>query len=216
VYFNAYSTQSHNSQSDLPEKRVVKNALAPTRIAYGGGQIEFTVDMGAEVCRTTRTRRSIADSSCKYATRLIIFRGDFKVISVATYGEVVEEPSVAEEYEPRPLPVQTPGYLPATVDLANTSTPTLLAEQLLSLLSVVPPLHLATRLIFSLKPEDEEWDRDGFPFLYTDLDIDTEGILDLETLVQSVSRPIRDDVSPESLSKFATRMHDFLGSNVSL
>jgi hypothetical protein len=158
-------------------------------------------------------RRRIYLHSCKYATRLIIFRGDFKVISVATYGEVVEEPSIAEEYEPRPLPNPTPVYLSATVDLANSTTPTLLAEQLLSLLPVVPPLHLATRLIFSLKPEDEEWDRDGFPFLYTDLDIDTE---DLETLVQSVSRPIRDDVSPESLSKFATRMHDSLGSNVSL
>lgn len=138
------------------------------------------------------------------------------MISVATYGELVEEPAIAEEYEPRPLPNPTPVYLSATVDLANSTTPTLLAEQLLSLLPVVPPLYLATRLIFSLKPEDEEWDRDGFPFLYTDLDIDTEDILDLETLVQSVSRPIRDDVSPESLSKFATRMHDSLGSNVSL
>ncbi|KIM46475.1 hypothetical protein M413DRAFT_64947 [Hebeloma cylindrosporum] len=193
VYFNAYSIQPRNSQS---EKKVVKNALAPTRIAYGGGQNEFTVDMGAE-----------------YATRLIIFRGDFKVISVATYGELVEEPSEVEEYEPRPLPNSTPVHLSATVDLANSTTPTLLAEQLLSLLPVVPPLHLATRLIFSLKPEGEEWDRDGFPFLYTDLDIDDN--MDLETLVQSVSRPIRDDVSPESLSKFATRMHDSLGSNPS-
>jgi hypothetical protein len=47
VYFNAYSIQPQNQDSQ--EKRVVKNALAPTRIAYGGGQNEFTVDMGAEV-----------------------------------------------------------------------------------------------------------------------------------------------------------------------
>jgi len=147
---------------------------------------------------------------------VIIFHGDFKVISVATYGEVVSEPSEVRKYQPKPLPNPTLVYLSPTVDLANSTTPTLLAEQLLSLLPVVPPLPLATRLIFSLKPEDEEWDRSGFPFLYTDLDMDIEDIVDLETLVQSVSRPIRDDVSPESLSKFATRMHDSLGSNVSL
>lgn len=35
---------------DPQDKRTVKNALAPTRIAYVGGQAEFTVDMGLEVC----------------------------------------------------------------------------------------------------------------------------------------------------------------------
>lgn len=61
MYFNAYSIQPHNSQSDSPEKRVVKNALAPTRIAYGGGQNEFTVDMGAEVCWNFRRDAPFTD-----------------------------------------------------------------------------------------------------------------------------------------------------------
>jgi maltodextrin utilization protein YvdJ len=70
-----------------------------------------------------------------------------------------------------------------------------------------------SRLIFSLKPEDEDWDEPDFPYLYCDLDNDEA--FDLESLVQSVTRPIKDDISPETLSRFATKMHDYLGSNVS-
>lgn len=45
LLFNAHPT----SQSDVKEKPRVANALVPTLIAYAGGQVDFTVDMGAEV-----------------------------------------------------------------------------------------------------------------------------------------------------------------------
>lgn len=149
----------------------------------------------------------------KYATRLIIFRGDFEALSVAIYGEVVADPPEVQDYKPGQLPVPTCTALSTTVDVANSPNPTGPADQLLSLLPVPPPLPLVSRLIFSLKPEDEDWDLPEFPYLYSDLENDD--IEDLASLVQSVTRPIRDDISPDVLSRFAAKAHDFLGLNVS-
>ncbi|KDR84049.1 hypothetical protein GALMADRAFT_236653 [Galerina marginata CBS 339.88] len=194
VYFNIVSTPPSNSQ-DSQDKRASKNALAPTRIAYAGGQTEFTVDMGSE-----------------YATRLIIFHGEFKSVFIAIYGDsgTSEQPEVAT-YEPKALPVSTSMPLSSSVDPTNSPSPVLLAEQLLKLLPISPPLHVATRLLFSLKPESEDWDHPEFPNLYSELDVAEDS--DLEGLVNSSGRPIRDEISSDSISTFATIMHDSLGSN---
>jgi hypothetical protein len=45
VFFNAYAIV----QADAKEKQRAANALIPTVIAYAGGQVDFTVDMGTEV-----------------------------------------------------------------------------------------------------------------------------------------------------------------------
>ncbi|KAF9481882.1 hypothetical protein BDN70DRAFT_802571 [Pholiota conissans] len=190
VLFNA--TIQPTSSQDSQEKRAAKNALAATKIAYAGESTEFTVDMGLD-----------------YATRLIIFRGDFEVISVAIYGEVVAELPPVQIYETRPLPVPRPTSISPGADVANSKKPTQLAEDLLSLLPSPPTLALVSRLIFSLKPEDEDWDEPDFPYLYSDLDDDE--VSNLESLVHSVTRPIRDDIPPETLARFATKMHDYLG-----
>lgn len=44
VYFNAQS----NSQESKDKQRA-PNALVPTSIAYAGGQVDFSVDLGTEV-----------------------------------------------------------------------------------------------------------------------------------------------------------------------
>ena len=44
VYFNTSFIRPCTQEPQL------KNALVPTRIAYAGGQVEFRVDMGSEVC----------------------------------------------------------------------------------------------------------------------------------------------------------------------
>jgi hypothetical protein len=49
VFFNAHPT---HSTSDGKQKQKAANALVPSVIAYAGGQMDFTVDMGVEVCRT--------------------------------------------------------------------------------------------------------------------------------------------------------------------
>ncbi|KAF5321891.1 hypothetical protein D9619_000594 [Psilocybe cf. subviscida] len=208
VFFNAYSTRPPAAH----EKPVVKNALAPTRIVFAGGTTEYTVDMGSEVSTEYALKLWSADEQ-QYATRLIIFRGDFESLSVAIYGETVADTPEVDEYKPSQLPADEPIPLSPSIDLGNSFTPTSLAEQLLTLLPVTPSLPLVSRLVFSLKPEQEDWDDPDFPYLYADLD--DHSVLDLEGLVQSITRPIKDDVSSESLVAFATRMHDDLGSNPS-
>lgn len=47
VFFNALPIRP---SSDSKDKQRATNALVPTLIAYAGGQVEFTVDMGTEVC----------------------------------------------------------------------------------------------------------------------------------------------------------------------
>jgi hypothetical protein len=45
VFFNAGAIV----QADSKEKQRAANALIPTVIAYAGGQVDFSVDMGTEV-----------------------------------------------------------------------------------------------------------------------------------------------------------------------
>ncbi|KAF8914268.1 hypothetical protein CPB84DRAFT_1811634 [Gymnopilus junonius] len=153
VYFNTISVQPTAAVQDSQDKRAPKNVLASTRIAYAGDQTEFVVDMGIE-----------------YATRLVIFNGEFTSMFVAIYGETVtSEHSEAVSYEPKLLPVSTPLPLPPSLDPGNSSNPILLAEQLLQLLPVAPELSFAARLIFVLKPERDDWDLPDFPF-FSELD----------------------------------------------
>ena len=67
---------------------------------------------------------------------------------------------------------------------------------MLSLIPDSPPLPLVVRLMFCLKPSDDDWDHPDFPYLYADLRGDDESF-DLEGIVQAISRPIRDDTSEE-------------------
>ncbi|CAA7258559.1 unnamed protein product [Cyclocybe aegerita] len=204
VYFNAQAvpTPAGCQETQSQDKRQTKNALVPTRIAFAGGQTDFSVDMGSE-----------------YATRLVIFQGDFQVISMAIYGERVTEYEEVTDYEPKPLPTPSHILLPSALDVTNSAKPVSLVHQILSLLPSPPPLSLIIRLMFCLKPDSEDWDDPEFPYVYSDLDkrfneddVESE-VFDLESLVKTVSKPLRDDVSVESLNEFAERMQDFLISN---
>ncbi|KAH9482363.1 hypothetical protein JR316_0004463 [Psilocybe cubensis] len=194
VYFNATPVQP---SQDSQDRRTVKNALAPTRIAYVGGQAEFIVDMGFE-----------------YATRLVIFHGQFESVFLAIYGDDITEKPEIISYEPKSMPVPISMPISSNLDPANSPNPMSVAEQLLLLMDEPPPsLSVATRLIFSLKPEKYDWDLPGFPELYSELDIPEDD--DLERLVKSVGRPIREDISSETITRFAERVHDILGTNAS-
>lgn len=48
VYFNAHPIRPI-PQTESKDKQRAPNALVPTVIAYAGGQVDFTVDMGTEV-----------------------------------------------------------------------------------------------------------------------------------------------------------------------
>ncbi|KAF9534121.1 hypothetical protein CPB83DRAFT_902092 [Crepidotus variabilis] len=195
VFFNALSLQPITGNQ-------AKNILVPSRITYTGGELDFGVELGTE-----------------YATRLIIFKGLFKEAAMAIYGTIVANPPEVTEYEPRPLPVSSMQTLPAVLDVARSVNPTSLANQLLGLIPSPAPLTLVMRLMFCLRPEKEDWDNPQFPYVYAHLDqiledddIESE-VLDLQTLVQSVSKPLKDNISSDLLTEFAGRMRDLFGSD---
>ncbi|KAJ3800389.1 hypothetical protein GGU11DRAFT_412344 [Lentinula aff. detonsa] len=220
VYFNAQPVQS---SSDSKEKQRATNALVPSTIAYAGGQVDFTVDLGTE-----------------YATRLMIVKGQFDALSLAIYGEVVSEsiipPLSAEEIASSVsksiLSMET-RTISASIDPANSSDPTFLARNLLSLLEVPPPFSLISRLMFCLKPDNDDWDDPDFPYLFVDIDRDIfqtslkleeddetvnggededESHFDIEVVLDAMSKPISDDVTEDMLTRFARAVADHIDS----
>ncbi|PFH51340.1 hypothetical protein AMATHDRAFT_142962 [Amanita thiersii Skay4041] len=189
VFFNA---QPINPQQAKDKQRAV-NALVPSVIAYSGGQVEFTVDIGAE-----------------YASRLMIIKGNFQKVSMAVYGDLISESSPVVAYEPKPLPVVESVPLSHAVDPANSSDPSELARKLLSLIPDSPSLPLVIRFMFCLKPIDKDWDHPDFPYLYAHIDHD-EDFLHLESVVDNLSRPIPEDTTAESLEVFAGRIIEMIG-----
>ncbi|ESK95101.1 hypothetical protein Moror_13833 [Moniliophthora roreri MCA 2997] len=186
VFFNAQALKPAESK----EKQRAPNALVPTTIAYAGGQADFTVDLGTE-----------------YATRLMIVKGKFDVVSFAIYGEVVSDaqPSAesVQDIPPTSIPSAQAIPLSRSLDVANAVDPTQLAKSLLSIIPESPSLSLASRLVLCMKPESNDWDDPDFPHLYANLE--REIALDsftLEDAVDCLGRPIAEDTTEETMLKF--------------
>ncbi|KIK67662.1 hypothetical protein GYMLUDRAFT_237881 [Collybiopsis luxurians FD-317 M1] len=216
VYFNAQPIQQPSP--DSKEKQRAANALVPSKIAYAGGQVDFTVDLGTE-----------------YGTRLMIVKGQFDALSLAIYGQVVSESSDASQSVEgiansalNPVPSVETRTLPSSINPANSADPTFLARNLLSLLDDPPPLSLITKLMFCLKPDNDDWDDPEFPYLFVDFDREIfqsyiktdediaqeeeeEANFDLESTLDAMSRPVSDTVSEDTLTKFAQIVADSLG-----
>lgn len=146
----------------------------------------------------------------QYATRLMIVKGSFSALSMAIYGDVViDTPPVIKNYEPQSLPALEPTPLSRAIDPANSADPTEVAKQLLALIPDSPPLSLVVRLMFCLKPSNEDWDLPDFPYIYADLDTQTGDEEDLEAIFEIVSKPVRDNTTDEALEIFAARIANY-------
>lgn len=144
----------------------------------------------------------------------MIVRGNYEYVSLAIYGEIMAElPSPPTTYEPRPLPTLEPIPLTRALDPSNSLDPSALARQLLSLIPDAPPLPLAIRLVFCLKPPSDDWDLPDFPYLHPDLDNETEDF-DLEKAFRLTTRPVPDDVSDATLLRFAENVTRSVRSKV--
>ena len=144
----------------------------------------------------------------------MIVKGEFTKVSMAIYGDIVSEhPSSPIPYTPTPLPILEPTPLSSSIDPSNSSDPTVLARQLLESIPDAPPLSLVIRLMFCLKPSNDDWDLPDFPYLHPDLDEDTLDF-DLDKACQMLGRPVADDVSYEVLQEFVDRVSDAIGPKV--
>lgn len=129
---------------------------------------------------------------------------------MAVYGDVASEVvPLSPEYHPLPLPVVDPVQLHPALDPANMHDHTLLAQQLLESVPKAPPLALAIRLIFCLKPTSTDWDDPEFPCLYASPD-NGKPDMDVDECYQLSKRPVSEDATSESVqdftSSFAARM----------
>lgn len=146
----------------------------------------------------------------------MIVKGSFDSVSMAIYGDVVNElPPPRATYEPKPLPYLDQVPLPEALDPANTRDPTKLARTLLDLIPDAPSLPVIIRLMFCLKPANEEWDLPEFPYIFPDLEqLSDEG--GIEEAFRLTSRPVSDDTSPDSFVQFAEKVVKGIDLTVSI
>lgn len=141
----------------------------------------------------------------------MIVKGDFTKLSMAIYGDVVSDlpsspPSPSYHFPGGLLPL-TPTPLSPALDPAISADPTTLTRNLLSLIPDAPPLPLVIRLMFCLKPVNDDWDLPEFPYLHPDLDDDPVEF-DLDYAYQLTGQPVADDIPLDVLQRFADRVAD--------
>lgn len=150
------------------------------------------------------------------ATRLMIIKGNFESLSLAIYGDLVTENALKHfTYEPGSLPSTGHSPLSRSLDPANSTDPTHIARQLLQLIPDSPPLPLIIRLMFCLKPLDEDWERPEFPYIYADL-TQPDADFSLEDAYNRTIVPVDDGCSLESLENFAKTVAKCMESSVGL
>ncbi len=135
---------------------------------------------------------------------------------MAIYGDVVSEmPPPISTYSPRNIPSFDPILLSSALDPLNFRDPTKLATQLLDLIPEAPPLRLVIRLMFCLKPTNEDWDLPDFPHIYSNLETGGDS-LDVESAFNLTSRPVSDETPDASFARFAERVARSVGPKVSV
>jgi hypothetical protein len=150
----------------------------------------------------------------QFTSRLMIVKGNFTKLSMAIYGDVVSEPpSTPSSYVPSVLSPLTPTPLSPILDPANSADPTTLTRNLLSLIPDAPPLPLVIRLMFCLKPTNDDWDLPEFPYLHPDFNEDPIDF-DLDYAYQLTGQTVADDVPLEALQRFVDRVADAIGPKV--
>lgn len=132
---------------------------------------------------------------------------------MAIYGDLVAERAISTTYEPLPLSSTELSILSRAVDPSNSTDPTSLARQLLTLIPDAPPLTLIIRLMLCLKPSNDDWDLPEFPYIFANLD-DELADLDLDKAFLYSARPVRDDLASETLQRFAEKVADLIGPKV--
>ena len=144
----------------------------------------------------------------------MIVKGNFTKLSMAIYGDVASElPSPPSSYVPRVLLPLTSTPLSPILDPAILGDPTALTRSLLSLIPNAPHLPLVIRLMFCLKPANDDWDLPEFPYLHPDLG-DYPIDFDLDYAYQLTGQPVADDVPLEVLQHFADKVADAIGPKV--
>lgn len=146
----------------------------------------------------------------------MVIRGKFTKLSLAAYGTALSDPTPpTSAYEPHMLRQVQYTPIPVSLDPANNINPGELARSLLKLIPDAPDLRLIIRLMFCLKPSNDDWEEKDFPHLYSDLEKDRDE-LNLDKAVEMTARPVSDNVEEDVLKDFAQRLGDSVIDYVSV
>lgn len=145
----------------------------------------------------------------------MVIQGEFAYVTLAVYGDAASEPPLDPvSYEPTPLPDVLYHRLSPALDLASSKEPTLLPRELFSLVSHAPSLSDAIRHIFCPKLSDEDRDGDHFSSLEDCATTDLSGTKWLERAAEALMMPVNEDISLDSLRKFAEKIPRVLAEKV--
>lgn len=143
----------------------------------------------------------------------MIIRGQFQSLSLAVYGSTAsDEPKPSCEPRRTTHVEHTP--LSPLLDPSNCVDPTSLARSLLPVSDAPVTLELITRLMFCLKPANEDWEKPTFPHLYADLD-EFNDASSVDLAIDITSRPVSDEEVEETLRTFALNVADIFNPDVS-
>lgn len=138
----------------------------------------------------------------------MIIRGGFTSLTLAVYGEIVLQTSQTDAlYEPKQISHIEYKPISMTLDPSKSDDPTALAKSLLTLIPNCPDLLLMVRLMFCLKPSNEDWEEPDFPHIYADLEQEYFD-LSLEKAEKILSRPVSDAQSVDVIKEFALKIVD--------
>jgi hypothetical protein len=147
----------------------------------------------------------------------MVVQGDFARATIAVYGDAVSEPPVVPvTYEPKPLPVVSRHRLSAALDPSNSTDPSSLSRELLTLVPDTPSLPLIIRLMCCLKAPDGEWSPAAFPFTNLEecLENDLSGLDWLEKASDTLMTPVNENIDIDVLKNFAEKILDALPDKV--
>jgi hypothetical protein len=144
----------------------------------------------------------------------MIVRGHFEHLSLAVYGTTVRtDDRRASAYEPKLVRELDHAQLPPTLNPSNSRDPTVLAKSLLPTSDAPISLELIIRLMFCLKPANEDWEKPAFPHLYSALD-ELDAHPSIEFAIDLTARPSPDNAELDSLKDFASNVAKILDAEV--
>ncbi|KAH7343901.1 hypothetical protein B0J17DRAFT_644405 [Rhizoctonia solani] len=155
------------------------------------------------------------------SSRLVIFQGSFKKLSIAIYGQLGES-QVGRPVDVAPMtyPVITPRTLPPSIDIANLSDSSQTARSLLRANPANPSLRhvFHSLLCYVTTPEGpfDEWDESSGNPIERLLESDVIDAIELmQEAIQALRKPLP-EIEESTATQFISLVNESLGENPDL
>ncbi|KAG8762805.1 hypothetical protein FRC11_007679 [Ceratobasidium sp. 423] len=190
--------------TDAEPKPKASNTLLSTQLDY----VDEMLDWGFAV-------------SPPASSRLVIFQGSFKKLSIAIYGQLGDSPArQPADVVPAAYPAITPRTLPPSIDIANLSDSSQTAKSLLRANPANPPLRhvFHSLLCYVTTPEGpfDEWDENSGNPIERLLESDVIDAIELmQEAIQALRKPLP-EIEESTATQFISLVNESLGENPDL